>query len=136
MKMKYLYHITHRKHLDSILAKGLKCKSGMIGFVKREDQSDYKRRYGCHPVFLTSDVDYIMRTQLGKDYIMRNSLCVLRVDVDGLNIEPEYEYFYNLGNKWVGKECEGYAKTYICRGDIGVERIELHIEDLGLKNAL
>lgn len=109
-----LYHITKGKYLTSILMEGLKINSGKIGFCKKDAHKRYKSKYGMQPLFLTNDVEFIVKTMLTNGWVIRNKAILLKVSVvlnefnsnegwyvDTLNgVEPrEFRYFLNIEPK-------------------------------------
>ena len=80
-----LYHITPRRHLPSIMVNGLipGHRRGLtVASAKRQDK-----------VYLTNNPDYIMKTQAGDEWLRRNDVVILAVDVSEIDIKPvEYRY--------------------------------------------
>jgi hypothetical protein len=91
----WLYHITKIKYLDNILTEGLLVNSNKNGFVKRNYLNIYHQKYGLQPIFLTNDVDYIIKSQLTNDFFKK--CAVLKVDASDIKLENEYDY---LNEKW------------------------------------
>ena len=119
----WLYHITKRKYLDNILTEGLLINSNKNGFVRKSYIKNYLDKYGLQPIFLTNDVEYIIKTQLTNDFY---KLCVtLKVDVSGLRLEDEFDYlnekwyFYYQSKDDMIKNISKYSgKSFICRESI------------------
>jgi hypothetical protein len=120
---KFLYHITKLKYLDGILTNGLLINSNKNGFVRKSYLDNYYIKYGLQPIFLTNDVEYIIKTQLTNKFI--KDCCVLKIDVSNLILEEEFDY---LKNKWylyyqtkedMIKNISKYeGKSFICRENI------------------
>jgi len=91
----FLYHITKKKYLDKILTEGLLINSNKNGFVRKSYLEKYHIKYGLQPIFLTNDVDYIIKTQLTDDFC--KSCVLLKVNISGLKLEDEFDY---LNEKW------------------------------------
>lgn len=91
----FLYHITKRKYLDRILTEGLLINSNKNGFVRKSYLENYHIKYGLQPIFLTNDVDYIIKTQLTNNFY--TSCVILNVDVSEIRLEDEFDY---LNEKW------------------------------------
>jgi hypothetical protein len=79
-----LYHISKRIHTNSILTKGLipAYRKGLTVAKKQEK------------VFLTNDVERILKTQAGEKWCKRWDPVVFEVDVTDLNVSP-VKYIYN-----------------------------------------
>jgi|688.fasta_scaffold336172_2 hypothetical protein len=119
----FLYHITKRKYLDRILTEGLLINSNKNGFVRKTYLKNYHIKYGLQPIFLTNDVDYIIKTQLTDDFC--KSCVLLKVNISSLKLEDEFDY---LNEKWFLyykskddmekniSKCKG--KTFISRENI------------------
>ena len=72
----------------------------------------WKRLYGCQPIFLTDDVQFIATTMLTPAWIHRNKPVVLEIDVNGLALEPD----------------KFYAHSFICKTNIPPSQIgELNV---------
>ena len=121
-----LYHITKGKYLTSILSEGLKVNSGKIGFCKKDAHKRYRSNYGMQPLFLTNDVEFIMKTMLTNNWVIKNNATLLKVTVilNDVNhsegwysatknvVEPkEFRYFSNIEPKDI--EIVDY-KYFIC----------------------
>ena len=130
--MDYLYHITKKQNLPSILTRGLISNSDIGGFVSKTHLNVYKTKYGTQPIFLTNDTKWIIDTQLTDEWMI--DAVILKVDVTGLNLE--YEYDYMVKGKMISESTEkteeylnstgngpNNPKTFICRGDISLGRI-------------
>ena len=119
----FLYHITKLRYLDSILTNGLLIDSGKNGFVGKSYLKNYYRKYNMQPIFLTNDIDYIIKTQLTKKFLKDS--CVLKIDASTLILEDE---LYYLNSKWylyyrteedmVKNTLEYKNKSFICRENI------------------
>jgi len=106
-----LYHITKEKYLPSILTDGLKINSGKTGFCNKSSHSTYKKYYGMQPIFLTNDVDFIIKTMLTSGWILKNKAIILEVNIelndnnsncgwyDGELNPKEFRYFFNIESK-------------------------------------
>lgn len=79
-----LFHITPERHLDSILKKGI-----IAGFRKGLTTS---RQPKWKTVFLTNNIDRILKDQAGETWSRRHKPIVLEVDIEDLKIEPK-KYF-------------------------------------------
>ena len=130
--MKYLYHITKKQNLISILTRGLISNSNIGGFVSKGHLNEYKRKYGSQPIFLTNDTKWIIDTQLTDEWMV--DAVILKVDVTGLDLE--YEYDYMVKGKMISESTEktveylnstgnglNNPKTFIWRGDISSDRL-------------
>lgn len=73
-----LYHITKEKYLPNILIEGLKINSGKIGFCKKDVHKTYKRIYNMQPLFLTNNIEYILKTMLTKKWIREKVVSIKR----------------------------------------------------------
>lgn len=119
----WLYHITKRKYLDNILTEGLLINSNKNGFVRKSYIKNYLDKYGLQPIFLTNDVDYIIKTQLTDDFY---KLCViLKVDVSKLRLEDEFDYlnekwylYYQSKDDMIKNISKYLEKSFICRENI------------------
>lgn len=72
-----------------------------------------RRKFGIIPVFLTTDYERLIVEQLTRTWCHRNSPVVLSVNVDGLNIEPEFPDEHD-------------CFTYIIRQAIEPFRVKVH----------
>jgi hypothetical protein len=120
---KSLYHITKLKYLDNILINGLLVNSNINGFVIKSYLKNYYIKYGLQPIFLTNDVDYVIRTQLTDDFIKDS--CVLRIDTTTLILEDEFDYlnnkwylYYNTKDDMIKNISKYVGKSFICRENI------------------
>jgi len=120
---KFLYHITKRKYLDRILTEGLLINSNKNGFVRKSYLENYYKKYGLQPIFLTNDVDYIIKTQLTSDFC--KSCVLLKVDVGSLKLEGEFDYlnekwhlYYESKNDMLKNISKSIGKTFICKENI------------------
>ena len=125
----WLYHITKLKYLDNILIEGLLINSNKAGFVNKSYLEHYHHKYGLQPIFLTNDVDYIIKSQLTDKFC--KSCVVLKIDVTSLKLEDEFEY---LNEKWYLYYQSKYdmvknvskfplGKSFICKENIKSELI-------------
>lgn len=75
-----MYHITKKKHIESILKKGIlpDYRSGITSFKHKKHKL----------VFLTNDILLISLTQCGIDYCKKYELVALEINTINLNIEP------------------------------------------------
>jgi hypothetical protein len=124
----YLYHITKLKYLDSILQNGLLINSKNNGFVKKSFINYYHKKYGMQPIFLTNDIEYIVKTQLTKEFI--KDCVILKIIVDDIKIEDEYEYlngkwglFYTSKEKMIDNLNKHFGRCFICKENIKPELI-------------
>lgn len=118
-----MYHITKLRYLDSILTNGLLIDSGKNGFVNKSYLKNYYRKYNMQPIFLTNDIDYIIKTQLTKKFLKDS--CVLKIDASTLILEDE---LYYLNSKWylyyrteedmIKNTLEYKNKSFICKENI------------------
>lgn len=125
----YLYHITKIKNIESILVQGLIVNSKRNGFIKKEYLKYYYEKYGCQPIFLTNDVDFVVKTQLTEKFFSK--CCVLKINVDNLTLENEYEYLLYKNNSFHNEKSiesikEYIGKTFITKQNISSERITLN----------
>ena len=84
-----MYHRTKEKHLQSILEKGLipKKKKGMT--ISKEHNS----------VFLTNDINKIIETQCGKEWINKHKCIALEINTSDLNVAPvKYDATYTISD--------------------------------------
>ncbi len=109
-----LYHFTHKNNLNSIVFEGLKVNSGGRGLVQRPR---YHQRFGCRPIFLTNDPEYV------KNVMMDDSKEMILLKITDENIVnkviPENEFYKNspyLCNKIV---------TFICFHNIDAGYLEI-----------
>lgn len=123
----YLYHITKIKNIESILIQGLKVNSRRNGFIRKDYLKYYYEKYGCQPIFLTNDVDFVVKTQLTDEFFSK--YCVLKINVDGLILENEYEYLLDSNSVFDENLIEFikdyFGKTFITRQNISPERIQI-----------
>ena len=119
----WLYHITKREYLDRILTEGLLINSNKNGFVKKSYLKNYYDKYELQPIFLTNDVDYIVKTQLTDDFL--KSCVLLKVEVSDLNLEDEFDYlnekwylYYNSKDDMIKNISKYLGKSFICRENI------------------
>lgn len=119
--MNVLYHITKEKYLNKILSEGIKTNTKHSGFCKFNIIKEYHKNYGMQPIFLTSDVDYIIYSQLTSEYIKKHKMIILEINTDNLELENEYNY---IKNKFYDVEtlCLN-NKTFISRKNIETNRI-------------
>lgn len=102
--------------------------SGKNGFVKKSYLENYHIKYGLQPIFLTNDVDYIIRTQLTNDFY---KLCViLKVDVSWVRLEDEFDYlnekwylYYQSKDDMIKNISKYLGKSFICRESINTNLI-------------
>lgn len=102
-----LYHITKEEYLPLILTEGLKINSGKIGFCRSEAHKRYISKYGCQPIFLTDDIEFISKTMLTNDWVNRNKAIVLHIDFEfnekylkKINM-VEFVYLSNIPSKHI-----------------------------------
>jgi len=124
--MKYLYHITKEKYLSNIIANGLQINSGKNGFVKRNYLKFYKDKYGMQPIFLTSDIQYVIDTQLTPEFIKKHKCYVIKIKADSLQVENEYQYMKDNWKEYYDIEAidNSWDKCFICRINIDINLIE------------
>ena len=134
--IKYLYHITKSRNVLSILTCGLKSNTNKAGFVDRSFIKEYYKKYNTQPVFLTSDVEFIIKTQLTDKWMFDSDAKILRIDVSGLVLEYEYDYLIHqkMINNSKHKTLEHLERqfnspsnplTFIHKGDVESFRITL-----------
>lgn len=121
-----LFHITPMKNVLKILTGGLRINTYNNGFVNREHINEYSRKYGLQPIFLTTDIAGVIKTQLTERFIINNRCVLLQVDARDIEIEDEYEYL--KGNPYPYKSFDSidphiFGRDYICRNDIAPEVI-------------
>lgn len=73
-----LFHITPSHQLQSIISRGLIPNEG-IGFTSKHSQ-----RRGM--VWLTDDIEFIMKSQLTEWWVNHHQAVTIEVDVNGLNV--------------------------------------------------
>jgi hypothetical protein len=124
----FLYHITKEKHIASILIDGLKINSHKVGFVKKSHIANYYKKYGMQPIFLTNDIDYIIKTQLTDVFI--KDCVILKIDISSLIIENEYNYlnnkwnlYYNTKEDMLKSTSKYFGRSFICKTNIKPELI-------------
>jgi hypothetical protein len=125
-----LYHITKIVYLDNILQNGLLVNSNKNGFVEKSHISEYHKKYGLQPIFLTNDINYIVKTQLTDSFV--KDCVVLTVNTDMLNVECEFEYlndnwmlYYTSKQGMIRDISKHKGKTFICRENIEPKHIEI-----------
>jgi hypothetical protein len=123
-----LYHITEIKNIENILVNGLLINSKNNGFVSRDGIKEYYKKYGLQPIFLTNDVDYIIKTQLTESFFKKCK--ILSIDVTGLDLEDEYNYleekwnlYYNCNEDMYINILDRKGKSFICKENIKPDRI-------------
>lgn len=128
--MASLYHITKERHLPKIFTEGLKINSKCTGIGL--DLSEYKRAFGCQPIFLTNDVDYIINKQCGIKFFKRHKCKILEVVIDNIIIEWEYQYLLDKPNILFSDQTkqENHAKTiprntFVCKHNIKPEFLKI-----------
>jgi len=109
-----LYHITKYKFLNSILQKGLLININFTSFVKQNHIEHYYDKYSMQPIFLTTDYEYIIKTQLTKSFIKNNKLCLLKIFKDIRDLEGEYDYL----NITTEKDYQNHKKSFISKKNI------------------
>lgn len=111
----FMYHITPNINLVSILTTGLKINRKNKGVTLYNHIRDcWPQKYGCMPIFLTSDPCLLIRDMLGTCYRRELRWQVLSVDVGGLNLAKGYydgEYIYTY-------DIERCNIKYVCPLDI------------------
>ncbi|MFW6225453.1 MAG: hypothetical protein ACOC3V_00675 [bacterium] len=119
----FLYHITKLKYLDNILINGLLINSNKNGLVKKSYLKKYYTKYGLQPIFLTNDVNYIIKTQLTDDFIKDS--CILKINTSTLMLEDEFDYlnnkwylYYNTKDDMIENISKYVGKSFICRENI------------------
>lgn len=130
-KIEILYHITKFEYLPSILTQGLQINSGKNGFVKTQYLPNYYAKYKIQPIFLTSDIDFIVKKDLTKDFVEKNKLFVLKFRARKIEVEPEFHYldWRELFRDELTYGCvianikNRIGKTFICRNNIPKELI-------------
>lgn len=75
------YHITKEKYLNSILRHGLKINSNITGFCKKEIHKIYHTLYGMQPIFLTDNIEFVVKNMLTPNWILKNKAIVLKVNL-------------------------------------------------------
>jgi hypothetical protein len=123
--MKLLYHITKAKYLPSIIDNGLICNSKNNGFVDKKYVRSYYDKYLMQPIFLTNDIDFLIKNQLTKNFIKNNDCYVLKINCDNIILEDEYEYlklnwnkYYCDYNAMINNTKKYFGKTFICKSNI------------------
>lgn len=129
----YMYHITKKSNLNKILSQGLLVNSNNNGFVKKTYLHNYYIKYGLQPIFLTTDVDFLIKTQLTNNFY--KSCVILKVNVSSLKLEDEYDYlnqkwylYYKTKNDMFENISQFLNKTFICKDNIEPDLI--YIVDL------
>lgn len=81
---RYLYHITPKRNVHSIKQKGI---------IPAANNEGITTKYGKQhdQVFLTNDVERILSTQCGSDWLEHNPVAILVIDTEGLVVKP-HEY--------------------------------------------
>lgn len=97
-----LYHITKEKHLENIFIEGLKINSNKIGFCKKYVHNEYKKKYNMQPIFLTDDVEYIIKNMLTDNWIKKNKAVALKINIE-LNNTTYLNFGYFLYDKYSHK---------------------------------
>jgi hypothetical protein len=120
-----LHHITFQENIHSILTMGLKINPRWKGFHSHTDTRSKRHhdRYNTHPIFLTSDTQHIIDTQLGQDYLDSHKMYVLDIDASNLQLEYEYQYLIDIDAPWIRNQMDDILKTYISKEDIPLDRI-------------
>lgn len=80
-----LYHITPVKNLHSIKQHGILPAANKNGIT-----TSYGKQHDV--VFLTNNVEKILVSQCGSDWLDHNPVVILVIDVNGLDIEPHKYY--------------------------------------------
>lgn len=109
--MKYLYHITEKHNLESILRRGLikNFKRGMNkGPIDRQDMK---------VVFLTNDPIKIAVDQGGYSIVNNKDIVIFKIDISKHNIKP-YVYNYRVDRKPIDSTFE-----FVCENDITPQNI-------------
>jgi hypothetical protein len=124
--MEYLYHITKEKYVSNIITNGLQINSNKNGFVHRDYLKYYKDKYGMQPIFLTSDIQYVIDTQLTPEFIQKHRCYVIKIKVDSLQIENEYQYMKDDWQEYYDIDVinKSWDKCFICRTNIDFNLIE------------
>lgn len=78
MKSKILYHITKKKHIPSILIKGL-IPAYRKGLKVCGDK--------CKHVYLTNNINKIIYEQCGESYFKKHECVILEIDINDIKIE-------------------------------------------------
>lgn len=115
-----LYHITKEEHLNDIYFDGLKINSNKIGFCRKTVHNDYKKMYNMQPIFLTDDVEYIIKNMLTDNWIKKNKAVVLKINIE-LNNTTSLNFGYFLYDKYNHKYI---PKEYRIFNDILPNNIE------------
>ena len=108
--MNILYHITPLKNLTSILETGLIAKKSKGLTVNLIDKINF--------IWLTDNVEYILKNQAGKTWIEKHSPVVLEVIVTDLKIYPRIIHVSKDGPQIVPHEF--YAEYMIDSNKIKV----------------
>lgn len=108
-----LYHITKENNIESIQEQGLipGYRAGITVKVARD------RRGKFMDVFLTNDVDRILKTQAGEAWCKRWKPVVFEVDLAGMKVEPKQ---YRYGATYTISDFE-----FLVRSKISPQRIKL-----------
>jgi len=80
----YLYHITPIRNINNIQQEGIIPAANNSGIT-----TSYGKKHNT--VFLTNDVERILVTQCGSDWLEHNPVAILVIDIEGLDIKP-HEY--------------------------------------------
>jgi len=88
----YMYHITKKAYLKSILNNGLKINYPKLGMYNKYNKDQLYEKYDMIPIFLTTDPVFAIEKLLSKEDINMHNYCLLKVEVSGLNLEDEYAY--------------------------------------------
>jgi hypothetical protein len=109
--------------VDNILTEGLLINSNKNGFVRKSYLVNYYHKYGLQPIFLTNDVNYIVKTQLTNEFC--KSCVILKVNVSELKLEDEFDYlnekwyhYYQSKNDAIKNIFKYLGKSFICRDNI------------------
>lgn len=84
-----------------------------------------RRTYGCIPVFLSVDPQALCVEQLTKTFVNTYRPVVLRVDVTGMDVEPEYAYLATQNAPWYDPDAARFRNTFVCKHDIEPARLSL-----------
>ena len=103
-----LYHITKEGNLESILQRGI-----LIG------KQSHRKGIAVHgplgQIYLTNDIDRILKTQAGEAWCKRWKPIVFEIDVSKIKYEPVK---YHSGGTYVLSDFEYVVNENICIEDI------------------
>jgi hypothetical protein len=105
-------------------------KCGISTTNNKEWRKRLEAKYGVQPIFLTTDISFIITTQAGKDWVRKNKPVILEILTKDLVVEDEFDYLKERWSRYyssyeAAKKAHQLGVSYICKHPIPVDAIKV-----------